>query len=197
MQAKRRLDQHPGRARRALTAALIALVSCAAGAQGQLQIARHAIAGGGMTAAAGATCTLGATIGQHDASTLGGGAYLLQGGLWLGGGAVSGIAPPDAPAAAAAELRLIAGAPNPFFLTTQALLDLPRAQRVRVSVYDNGGRLVRRLCDQVLPAGHHQIPWTGRDATGASVASGIYLMRIETEQGHVARSVVLLGHGSR
>lgn len=62
-----------------------------------------------------------------------------------------------------------------------------------MSVYDHAGRLVRRLCDQILPAGHHQIPWNGRGPTGGRLASGTYLMRIETESKHVARTLVLLG----
>jgi len=41
------------------------------------------------------------------------------------------------------------------------------------------GRLVRRLIDAPLPRGAHRLGWDGRNDGGASVASGVYLYRVE------------------
>ena len=71
--------------------------------------------------------------------------------------------------------------PNPFNPTTSIEFDLPQVQQVRVDIYNLRGQLVRRLLDNSLPAGNHQVVWNGRDETGVAVASGIYFYRLESE----------------
>jgi flagellar hook assembly protein FlgD len=69
--------------------------------------------------------------------------------------------------------------PNPFFATTTLSLDLPAARHVSLALYGIDGRLVRRLVDQELDAGHHRAVWDGRDERGQRVASGVYFARIQ------------------
>ena len=47
-----------------------------------------------------------------------------------------------------------------------------------VAIYDLGGRLVKTLWDEPLPAGGHTVAWKGLDASGAFVPPGIYLLRV-------------------
>ena len=71
--------------------------------------------------------------------------------------------------------------PNPFNPTTTLRFDLPEAAMVELAVYDLAGRLLRRLvAGESYPAGFHEAVWDGRDGSGRSVGSGVYLYRLET-----------------
>ena len=69
--------------------------------------------------------------------------------------------------------------PNPFTTQTTIRFDLRDAQRVRLAIFDIGGRLVRNLLDDYLPVGSHQAVWDGRDELGSRVAPGCYFARLE------------------
>jgi hypothetical protein len=70
--------------------------------------------------------------------------------------------------------------PNPFNPLTTVEYEIPRAQAVRISIYDIRGRLVRRLLDNVAQsAGRHEIAWNGRADSGAAQPSGVYFCRLE------------------
>jgi flagellar hook assembly protein FlgD len=56
---------------------------------------------------------------------------------------------------------------------------VPRPGHVRLSIYDVAGRLVRTLVNEPRPEGLHSVSWEGRDESGRSVASGVYLSRME------------------
>ena len=47
-----------------------------------------------------------------------------------------------------------------------------------LDIYDVQGRFVRQLWDEPLPGGVHSLTWDGRDDSGVSVATGIYLSRL-------------------
>jgi hypothetical protein len=88
-------------------------------------------------------------------------------------------------------LRLMAR-PNPFNPATTLAFELGRAQPVELAVHDLRGRRVRRLLADTLPAGPHAVTWNGRDDRGRSLASGVYLLRLETPAEVATRRVCLL-----
>jgi hypothetical protein len=59
---------------------------------------------------------------------------------------------------------------------------LTQAENVAVSVYAVDGRLLRTLLSGVSAAGEHVVFWDGRDASGTSVATGTYIMRLDRKQ---------------
>ncbi len=65
--------------------------------------------------------------------------------------------------------------PNPFTRTTTITIELPRTERVRLSVYDLLGREVAVLMDGFSSAGRHAIEFDG-----ARLPSGTYFYHIET-----------------
>jgi hypothetical protein len=71
------------------------------------------------------------------------------------------------------------GAPNPFRWVTRIAYSLPSRAEVRLSIHDVGGRLVRELDAGGRSPGRHQVTWDGRDVSGRSVATGVYLLRLE------------------
>ena len=70
-------------------------------------------------------------------------------------------------------------APNPFNPSTTIAFELPAGQDVRLAIYGLDGRRVRSLLRTALPAGRHATRWDGRDDRGRTVASGMYLYRLE------------------
>lgn len=85
------------------------------------------------------------------------------------------------------RLKLAQNYPNPFNPSTVIGYSLPEESRVRLSVYDLLGRRVAVLVDRRQEPGRHQASW---DA--ASIASGIYIYRLETEGQVLTRHMTLL-----
>ena len=79
-----------------------------------------------------------------------------------------------------AQHRLGNSYPNPFNPAVVLPLDLATdAARVSLTVYDVLGRRVRQVWQGPLGAGNHRLVWDGRDATGKTVAAGVYLYQVE------------------
>ncbi len=91
-----------------------------------------------------------------------------------------------------AALRLYPVLPNPVTRAARLTFDLPADERVRVGIYDAGGRLLRVLHDGPLAAGSHGLCWDGRDAHGQQAPAGVYWARLATaDQRRAARLLVL------
>lgn len=82
---------------------------------------------------------------------------------------------------------LAQNAPNPFHDRTEFSFLLSRGGPVRLSVYDVRGRLVSRLIDSRLPAGHHLIEWRAE-----GLASGVYHYVLNAGDRIRARTMVVL-----
>ena len=89
------------------------------------------------------------------------------------------------------ELALDARSANPARSGAHFRLALPQAARVRLALYDAGGRVVKVLADGAWPAGEHMLEWNGKDRTG-NAAAGVYFVRLEAAGRVLTRRVVLL-----
>jgi hypothetical protein len=78
-------------------------------------------------------------------------------------------------------LQLHPASPNPAAGPATLRLELPRAARVDVRVFDANGRQVRTLLDGVLAAGSHPLVWDGCDRGGRRAEAGIYWVRARAE----------------
>ena len=88
---------------------------------------------------------------------------------------------------------LHAAAPNPFNPRTTIRYDLPHDARVKLRVYDIAGRLVRTLiAGQKIAAGQREAMWDGRDEAGRSLASGVYVCRLDVGEYQQAIRMTLL-----
>lgn len=84
----------------------------------------------------------------------------------------------------AAPLGLQAVVPNPGNPGAAVHFTVPApGARVRVTVHDARGRLVRVLADGWLAPGPHRRSWDGRDGAGSSAASGVYTVRLDGAPG--------------
>jgi hypothetical protein len=80
--------------------------------------------------------------------------------------------------------------PNPFRDETTCRIELPDAQNVHLIITDIEGRQVYYTKLQA-DAGMNSFIWKGCSATGTPLRSGVYFIRMETEQGILTKKVVL------
>ena len=69
--------------------------------------------------------------------------------------------------------------PNPFNPQTTINFHIPKAAHVEVSVFDLMGTQVAKLVDQELETGCYNTSWNGRDESGRTVSSGVYMYKID------------------
>jgi hypothetical protein len=106
---------------------------------------------------------------------------------------LSGEAAVDAAAAPppAVALALEQNRPNPFRPGTLIEYALPERARIRLSVHDVSGRMVRVLAEGEVAAGRRSVAWDGRDGAGTPVASGVYFYRLASPQGSLTRKLTV------
>ncbi len=95
------------------------------------------------------------------------------------------VALPDSP-------QLAQNAPNPFNSQTVFSYFLPAPGLARVEVFALTGQRVAVLHQGPQQAGYHRLHWDGRDDAGRSVASGLYLYRLVTDEAVLTRKLLLL-----
>ncbi len=82
--------------------------------------------------------------------------------------------------------------PNPFNPATTLAFVLPERREVTLAIYDATGRLVAVLFNGVLPAGEHEAIWDGRDTSGSTVASGAYVVVLQSPKTRLSQKLLLL-----
>ena len=82
--------------------------------------------------------------------------------------------------------------PNPFNPSTTIAFSLPEEGEANLAVYDLSGRLVKVLIKERLTAGRHTVQWQGRNASGAMVASGVYIYCLRYNNRELAGKMLLL-----
>ncbi len=82
--------------------------------------------------------------------------------------------------------------PNPFNPSTTIEYDLPKAESVRLKIYDILGREVATLVEAEQNAGIYKVQWNGRNNYGVSVASGIYLYLFEAGNYRSVKKMIYL-----
>ncbi len=88
--------------------------------------------------------------------------------------------------------ELLANYPNPFEEQTEIAFRLGVANTVRVEVFDVLGRRVRTLLEADRGIGRHTVVWDGKDDAGRTMASGLYVCRLQAGTFTSTRQLVLL-----
>jgi hypothetical protein len=70
--------------------------------------------------------------------------------------------------------------PNPFNPTTIISFNIDTQTKVSLKVYDNQGRFIRKLLENTMHTGKHEVSWDGRNAHGRPVSAGVYFYVIKT-----------------
>lgn len=88
-------------------------------------------------------------------------------------------------------LRMTAAAPNPFNPTTSLRWSAPAGHSVTCEVLDLQGRRVQNLYQGVATGQWQTVTWYGANTVGRQAASGLYLIRLTSEDQIVTRKVLL------
>lgn len=81
--------------------------------------------------------------------------------------------------------------PNPLKTKTIIRYSLPAAQKVRLSIYNTSGVLIKSLVDTNRPAGEYSVVWNGRDENNQVVANGIYFYTLLTSSYKSVNKLIL------
>ena len=86
----------------------------------------------------------------------------------------TGLAIPD-------EYGLSQNYPNPFNPATTIQFQIPEASFVTLQIYNITGVLVKTLISENLSTGYYNYVWDGKNNSGKSVSSWIYLFRFQAK----------------
>ena len=95
------------------------------------------------------------------------------------------------------QTLLLANYPNPFNPETWIPYQLARDSRVRITIYDTQGAVIRRLelgyrAEGFYTSRGKAAHWDGRNEIGERVASGLYFYQLETDNVSLLRKMVIL-----
>ncbi len=82
--------------------------------------------------------------------------------------------------------------PNPFNPSTTIRYNQKEANPVKVEIYNAKGQLVKVLVNEAKASGEHEIVWNGTDDQGHSVASGVYLYKIQAGKYSNTKKMMLM-----
>jgi hypothetical protein len=91
-----------------------------------------------------------------------------------------------------ADYTLLQNYPNPFAASTRIQYSIPQDVQVRISIYDLLGKEVAVLEDSQKIQGFYDALWDGRDKSGRSVPSGIYLYKLKSAHLELTRKLLLV-----
>jgi flagellar hook assembly protein FlgD len=80
--------------------------------------------------------------------------------------------------------------PNPFNPSTKISYALPVQSVVTLKIFNVLGQEVATLFNGAAAAGSYDIVWNGKDNSGKSVASGVYLYKLQANAGSTEFSQV-------
>lgn len=100
--------------------------------------------------------------------------------------------PSDVAAGAPPVARITRIYPNPMNPSSRVTFALAAPALIRIDVFAADGRWVRTLLDAPHPAGAFSVGWDGSDRRGRAVASGNYLVRLQSGGTVDTRKVVLI-----
>lgn len=77
--------------------------------------------------------------------------------------------------------------PNPFSYSTTINYELPGAARVSLKIYDVAGNEIATLVrDELREGGTHSVTWDAKNAYGADLSSGSYLLELSAQPAQMA-----------
>ncbi len=82
--------------------------------------------------------------------------------------------------------------PNPFNPTTRIPFTVDKTRSVKLAVYDARGAQVRTIVNAKFGAGSYEASWDGLDDAGQLVSSGIYFLRLQSDDLVKTNRIVLL-----
>ncbi len=82
--------------------------------------------------------------------------------------------------------------PNPFNSSTTFGYRLDKASKVQLEIYDSQGQKVKTLVDRNEGPGFYRLEWDGTNTGGYPVATGVYLLRLQSQEAVEVHKMLLL-----
>jgi hypothetical protein len=83
--------------------------------------------------------------------------------------------------------------PNPFNPNTNIIFTLPQDEKITLEVFNILGQLVKSLIyNETYRSGYHTVEWNGKNTSGESAASGMYIFRLRASDRLKIRKGILL-----
>ncbi|MCK9335595.1 MAG: T9SS type A sorting domain-containing protein [Candidatus Cloacimonetes bacterium] len=82
--------------------------------------------------------------------------------------------------------------PNPFRQSTIISYNLPKESSVKADVFNLKGQHITTLVNQAQKSGEHQVSWDGFDTLGTLQPSGVYIVRIQSQQYSGIKKLILV-----
>jgi flagellar hook assembly protein FlgD len=82
--------------------------------------------------------------------------------------------------------------PNPFNPSTKIQFQLPGAGKVRLTVYDINGRLIKEIFSGNKQAGQYTFEWNGQNSNGVKVSTGVYFYSVEYNSTLLTKKMIYL-----
>ena len=83
-------------------------------------------------------------------------------------------------------------APNPLSGQTAITFSLARPSQVTLEILDSQGKIIVKVESGYLTAGNHLLEWDGMSSDGEEVASGIYFIRITSDNSVRTERVIMV-----
>ena len=90
------------------------------------------------------------------------------------------------------EYNLLKNYPNPFNPSTTINFSVSDASQVSLKVYNVSGKEVSSLVNGFYSAGNYSIQWDAKDSFGNNLSSGIYIYKLNTNQGILSNTMMLI-----
>jgi hypothetical protein len=82
--------------------------------------------------------------------------------------------------------------PNPFNPSTSFEFSLAEPGQVTAEVYNTLGQRIKTVHNDFMETGIHTFLWDGTDDAGSPVASGVYFLRVQSENYSASRKMLLI-----
>jgi hypothetical protein len=82
--------------------------------------------------------------------------------------------------------------PNPFNPETRIRFELPEPAEIRLTIVNLKGQTIRTLWEGIKAGGEHQMIWNGLDERSLSVPSGIYLLKLQSDNRSLNQRMILI-----
>ena len=86
----------------------------------------------------------------------------------------------------------LSNSPNPFNSSTTIHYSLSKPSHVSLAIYSITGQKILDLLEKTLPVGNYQAQWNGKDISGNSVSSGVYIIRLNTGMHSVSKRALYM-----
>ncbi len=93
------------------------------------------------------------------------------------------------------QIPIVAGInhtyPNPFNPDIHIAFGVPEETTVKLTIYNIKGQFVSEILNENFKRGTHTFTWTGRDARGRQLSSGLYFLRMEMDRKTWIKKIVM------